>query len=74
MIRIIKLYKYVSKTSEFKEPIKSDKEDEDEEITKPANSNDNNPSIKLWRTLSDMATRKVIIIGCLLMFVLQIYT
>ena len=74
MIRIIKLYKYVSKTSEFKEPPKSDKENEEEEKKPSQGNSDNNPSIKLCRTLSDMATRKVIIIGCLLMFVLPLLT
>jgi len=69
MIRIIKLYKYVSKSSEFKNSrIDSNDDQEQSEFKK-----ETDPS-KLCRILSDMTTRKVIIIGVLLMLMLPLLT
>ena len=69
MIRIIKLYKYVSKTSEFK----NENEDVNEEMEEAESINKTNLS-KLCRILSDMTTRRVIIIGVLLMLMLPLLT
>ena len=69
MIRIIKLYKYVSKTSEFKNgEDDSGKGIEESEFNKKTNLS------KLCRILSDMITRRVIIIGVLLMLMLPLLT
>lgn len=69
MIRIIKLYKYVSKTSEFKSAEAGQEQDEEQSAFKK----ETDPS-KLCRILSDMTTRRVIIIGVLLMLMLPLLT
>jgi hypothetical protein len=69
MIRIVKLYKYVSKTSEFKSADPLPGEDAEQSAFKK----ETDPS-KLCRILSDMTTRRVIIIGVLLMLMLPLLT
>lgn len=69
MIRIIKLYKYVSKTSEFK-----GSEGGEAEGVEEAEFHKKTDLSKLCRILSDMTTRKVIIIGVLLMLMLPLLT
>ena len=69
MIRIIKLYKYVSKSSEFKDTSVESSEDQEQSDFKK----ETDPS-KLCRILSDLTTRKIIIIGVLLMLMLPLLT
>ena len=65
MVRIVKLYKYLTK-SKSKDPMED--EEQTEEQTAAGHGSETNP-IRLGKTLSDIITRRCII-GVLLMLIL----